>query len=301
MSTEGFDLDAISESQPGEDIVYELGGGATVTKQKTKNDTSSTSTATKPSSDSKEEEVDPSILKAESLKQQGNEYFKQGAYLDAIDLYADAIEATPGMTCEEILDLQKQHEVQEREKANQRYERDSNRRIASRQSTDEAQDSTNESQESDQDDDLAPQEFVLPPHQYGKYLAVYLSNKAASHIQLEQYSDALECCNVAILVNPLYPKAYIRRMSCHERSDDVNLALADAKKALELSPQNREIKKHVKRLEKLEAERMEKLKEETMGKLKDLGNSILSNFGMSLDNFKAEKDPNTGSYSINMV
>ena len=35
-----------------------------------------------------------------------------------------------------------------------------------------------------------------------------------------------------------------------------------------------------------------------MGKLKDLGNSILGNFGMSLDNFKAEKDPTTGSYNI---
>lgn len=34
------------------------------------------------------------------------------------------------------------------------------------------------------------------------------------------------------------------------------------------------------------------------GKLKDLGNTILGKFGMSLDNFKAEKDPETGSYSI---
>lgn len=35
------------------------------------------------------------------------------------------------------------------------------------------------------------------------------------------------------------------------------------------------------------------------GKLKDLGNTVLGKFGMSLDNFKADKDPNTGSYSIN--
>jgi len=31
------------------------------------------------------------------------------------------------------------------------------------------------------------------------------------------------------------------------------------------------------------------------GKLKELGNSILGNFGMSLDNFKAVQDPATGS------
>ena len=35
-----------------------------------------------------------------------------------------------------------------------------------------------------------------------------------------------------------------------------------------------------------------------LGKLKDLGNSVLGRWGMSLDNFKAEKDPNTGSYNI---
>ncbi|WVZ08299.1 hypothetical protein V8G54_021645 [Vigna mungo] len=39
--------------------------------------------------------------------------------------------------------------------------------------------------------------------------------------------------------------------------------------------------------------------ERDMGtKLKDMGNSVLGRFGMSVDNFKAVKDPNTGSYSI---
>ena len=37
-----------------------------------------------------------------------------------------------------------------------------------------------------------------------------------------------------------------------------------------------------------------------MGKLKDLGNSILGNFGMSVDDFKFQQDPNTGSWSMNM-
>jgi hypothetical protein len=45
---------------------------------------------------------------------------------------------------------------------------------------------------------------------------------------------------------------------------------------------------------------MEKLKTEAMGKLKDLGNTILGNFGMSLDNFKMVQDPTTGSWSVSM-
>ena len=44
--------------------------------------------------------------------------------------------------------------------------------------------------------------------------------------------------------------------------------------------------------------KLEAQKEEMMGKLKDLGNTVLGKFGLSLDNFKADKDPNTGSYNI---
>jgi hypothetical protein len=35
-----------------------------------------------------------------------------------------------------------------------------------------------------------------------------------------------------------------------------------------------------------------------IGKLKDLGNSILGNFGLSMDSFNAVQDPKTGSYNI---
>ena len=45
---------------------------------------------------------------------------------------------------------------------------------------------------------------------------------------------------------------------------------------------------------------MEKLKTEALGKLKELGNSILGNFGMSLDNFKMQQDPASGGWNISM-
>jgi hypothetical protein len=70
--------------------------------------------------------------------------------------------------------------------------------------------------------------------------------------------------------------------------------------ALKLDPSNAAARQNVQNWEPIVKERQEKMKEEMMGKLKDLGNSILGRFGMSLDNFKMEKDPNTGGYSIKM-
>ena len=69
---------------------------------------------------------------------------------------------------------------------------------------------------------------------------------------------------------------------------------------VELNPGNAQAKANIRKWEPIVAERQEKMKEEMMGKLKDLGNSVLGHFGMSLDNFKMEKDPSTGSYSIKM-
>ena len=54
------------------------------------------------------------------------------------------------------------------------------------------------------------------------------------------------------------------------------------------------------KLQILYDEKMSKLKDEALGKLKELGNSILGNFGMSLDNFKMQQDPGTGSWNISM-
>lgn len=51
-------------------------------------------------------------------------------------------------------------------------------------------------------------------------------------------------------------------------------------------------------METLAAEKLNKLKDEALGKLKDLGNTILGNFGMSLNDFKFAQDPATGSWSI---
>ncbi|KAL3768617.1 hypothetical protein ACHAWO_009636, partial [Cyclotella atomus] len=113
----------------------------------------------------------------------------------------------------------------------------------------------------------------------------------------DRLDEAIDDCTISLLYNPTYTKAYLRRSTAHERNSDTESALLDMTAAYRLQPCP-STKKQMDRLQKIEAERMEKLKEETMGKLKELGNSILGNFGLSLDNFQAVQDPKTGGYSI---
>lgn len=90
-----------------------------------------------------------------------------------------------------------------------------------------------------------------------------------------------------------------RRAKLYEHEDKLDEALADYKRVYELDPGQGEAREAIVRLPPIIDERNERLKEEMLDKLKDLGNMILKPFGLSTSNFQMEKDPNTGSYSIN--
>lgn len=199
--SQGFDLDAISSEQ-GSDVIYELGGGITTVptdeskdeqKHKEMDETSKTTN-----------EKEEAVKKSEEFKKEGNEMFKNRNFLDAIDYYTDAIEHCPGMKGDEIMKLKKEHEEQEREKATQRYNRDSRRRVQKLDRKGNEMETVETTE--DNDDDLEPKEFVPPVHEYGEYLSVYYSNRAACHIQLGSYQEAISDCDVASLVQPNYGK-----------------------------------------------------------------------------------------------
>lgn len=140
---------------------------------------------------------------------------------------------------------------------------------------------------------------TLPEHESSNEIrAMCHSNSAACLIQLTRYKEAIEQSTKALEVNPAYVKALMRRAQSHEKLDNLDDALADYTKVLESDPGNQQARGSARRLEPIVAERREKLKEEMIGKLKELGNTVLGKFGMSVDNFKAVQDPNTGSYSI---
>lgn len=146
----------------------------------------------------------------------------------------------------------------------------------------------------EEEEDEAPEPF----EEHKEECAVYYCNRAACWVHLGRDQEAVDDCRVAFKLKPGYLKALMRRAQAYERLDKLEDALSDYKEVLVIDPTNRVARGKVPGLEKECAVRMEKLKEETLGKLKDLGNSVLSNFGLSLDNFKMQQDPNTGSYSF---
>jgi tetratricopeptide (TPR) repeat protein len=210
-------------------------------------------------------------------------------------MYAAAIKACPGITGKELLELRDEFDAQERKRLHELHRLDAVAKAGKKNAGEGAA----ENQTEEEKEHTKPREFEAPPHPYGNELSIYHCNRAACSLHLKRFDDALVDCDIAILLRPTWAKAYIRRSVAYESLEEqTDKALADVKKALELDPMNVSIRKSVQRLQKIEDARLEKLKEETLGKLKDLGNSILGNFGLSLDNFAAKQDPNTGSYSI---
>lgn len=299
FDSEGFDLGATVDAEEGldggEGIVYEIGGGATTTY-----------VAPSPKKARECDDDDDPTAESERLKELGNVEFRSGNHLDACDLYTEAIESCPtgeglGPSGTELLRLRDEHEEARRERAAEAQRKEMEKRRSKRR--DDADDDTDhdhddEKMDGDEGGGEKLDAFVPPRHVHGPKLAVYHANRAASLLHLGRYGECVDDCSIAIMYNPTYAKAYQRRCTAYERTERTDKALEDARVAYILEPNNASSRKNVDRLSKIEEERLDRLKEETMGKLKDLGNSLLSNFGLSLDNFKTVQDPNTGGYSI---
>ncbi|EAN31171.2 Sperm-associated antigen 1 [Theileria parva strain Muguga] len=124
-------------------------------------------------------------------------------------------------------------------------------------------------------------------------------NRAACHQALGDWESSISDCNDALAFNDSYPKAYLRRSMAFEKTKFYQKSHADLEKALQLDPSLEEkylVKKT--QLKKLADAEFETEKAEMLGKLKDLGNNLLGKIGLSLDNFKVQKNPETGSYNI---
>ena len=138
---------------------------------------------------------------------------------------------------------------------------------------------------------------------HSSLLATLHSNRAAAHLNLSHYPPTIADATQSIARQPTV-KAHLRRSIAYEKEEKYTEACEDIRAAIAMGGLDgrgsgvREEEERLRRLEAAKKEKEEAMKTEMLGKLKELGNGLLGKFGMSLDNFKAVKDPSTGSYSI---
>ncbi|CAH8830350.1 unnamed protein product [Trichobilharzia szidati] len=141
----------------------------------------------------------------------------------------------------------------------------------------------------------------LCPLKYCIERSVIYANRAACHIKLDSPEAALLDCNESLNLQPDYVKCLERRATLLESKDRLTDALEDYEKLLRLDPNNQRARYACATLPERIKIQNEKMKEEMLGQLKQLGNLILKPFGLSTNNFKVQKNPDSEGYSINFV
>ncbi|KAK2956681.1 putative Tetratricopeptide repeat protein 1 [Blattamonas nauphoetae] len=224
------------------------------------------------------------VEQATSFKNEGNNYYKVGQYQNALEKYFSGTDllTTPAYLLEEP-----EYESESDEEAHE----------------DDTEPSIEQPAPAPQPEKPRKRHRITEatePQEVIEIRAVLYNNITICHINLENYSDALRFVNIVIR-HPGFednPKALYRKALCEEKTDKLEESLATYKQLLEVQPDMIDAQQAIPRLEKAVEELREKQKKEVLDKLKGLGNKILGKFGMSLDNFKMKKDPESGGYSI---
>ncbi|KAK9705760.1 hypothetical protein RND81_07G079700 [Saponaria officinalis] len=218
-----------------------------------------------------EDLIEKALSQANDAKVEGNELFKDGKFEDALLKYETALQIAPEIPKPEPAPLAAAE-------------------VPKQESTSQA---ATEKPKQDPAPQVAPEMMPVV-----ELRSICHFNRAVCFLKLEKYDETIKECSKALELKPIYVKALVRRAEAFEKLERYDEAISDMEKILELDPSNNQARRNIMRLEPLAREKMEKMKEEMIGKLKELGNSVLGRFGMSVDNFKAVQDPNTGSYSL---
>ncbi|KII93337.1 hypothetical protein PLICRDRAFT_121709 [Plicaturopsis crispa FD-325 SS-3] len=238
-------------------------------------------------------DINESLRSAEELKQEGNDYFREKRWNEALNSYRTAVGRLPRR--------------KERAKARPHSPGDAD----SERTTDDIDhrdtpDAESEEPAGNAARDDAQTESPLEA-ECAKTRSILNANIGACYVKLDEHKEAVKACTEALLDDPHYIKALQRRAASNEKinswssltsaQEDYNTLLTLVSKD---SPQIVEIKRSLQYL-KPRVEAAQKAETaEMLDKLKGLGNSVLGNFGLSTDNFKFE--PNgQGGYSMNFV
>ena len=241
---------------------------------------------------------------ASNLKSNGNARFARMAFGDALDAYEEAIglleKATTGAKKREEEDA-KREEKEGKEKEEEA-------------ASDKKEEETPTAKRSEEEEQKRTVGTTKAPTKTELLLATLHANAGACLMKQEKFEECVGRCSKAIDLHPLYGKAYARRAQAYEKLDDVERALEDYERAVEIeekvNEENEDERKRARKSAhrekvnllkpKVDAKR-EETKKEMFKQLRSLGDMVLGNFGLSCDNFKAEKDENTGGYSLKFV
>ena len=237
------------------------------------------------------------IAMAKEIKNEGNARFGRGEWLKANESYASAIRFL---------------------KSEGEGERINDGREREQESIDVVDDVDNEKNENEGDKTDEKEEKKEETKKKKKtlsereiLLATLYANKAACHLKLCEYEACVSECANAIVLNEFYAKAYLRRAAAYEKLDDIEQALENYEKVVEIEEEENVNSKNkfnksayrekVEQLKPKVEQKREEAKKEMFKQLRSLGDMVLGNFGLSCDNFKAEKDENTGGFSLKFV
>lgn len=96
--------------------------------------------------------------------------------------------------------------------------------------------------------------------------------------------------------DPLFAKPWLFLARIYEQKQEYTKCFEQLEKIKENNPENHNLNKY-NQIKIKQQEEFEWQKNEAINGLKDLGNKFLGNFGISLDQFKLNQQPD-GSYSV---
>ena len=257
---------------------------------------------------------------ASNLKSNGNARFARMAFGDALDAYEEAIGLLEKATTGGAKKRREEEEEEEEEEDAKREEKEGKEKEKEEEeaASDKREEETPTAKRSEEEEEEEEQKRTIgttkAPTKTELLLATLHANAGACLMKQEKFEECVGRCSKAIDLHPLYGKAYARRAQAYEKLDDVERALEDYERAVEIEEKvNEESEDERKRARKsahrekvnllkpkVDAKR-EETKKEMFKQLRSLGDMVLGNFGLSCDNFKAEKDENTGGYSLKFV
>jgi tetratricopeptide (TPR) repeat protein len=231
------------------------------------------------------------VNEATALKEKGNQHFHKKEYDQATKFYYDALKFCSITNDDDELLI-----PQEEQEATSQTTTNNNEATSAETTTGENKEEetsatttiTETVEESEEDKQCKQLEVILR------------ANLAACFVNMGSYNRAITECTRALKIDPKHSKALYRRFQAYEALGQIEESFNDVKLLYETNPDSQGAKAEYERLEKkLEVKRKEEM-DKMLGQLKDLGSSLLGKFGLSLDNFKMQQDPQTGSYSFNM-